>query len=906
MPVICGRQIHLATLYGIVMKAGGSAHVNQAKSWPLIANSLGFTGPNDATAPVELAHAYMNLVAPFEEFLKVRQTNQRSASQAMQQHLSPNDPSRQNSPVTPSPVGNRPPMTQSQSFENLQAVQVQPVHVQPGQMPPNSMVSPHTNFQSPSPVQTNRMGSQQPQPPIGVSPRHMTPDMSVSRSPSVSTQAPPSRSNSLSVAAGGRTRADTLNSDMPPPKQVAPSPGPLRKMSDIPPPVPSPVSKPVIKPLVKLPAQDGKYLPKKRKRAADGGYNISELLRTGADVDTLVPDFPLFQELGTVEINSIIMALQSMIPGEVRQALDKLALLSSNPAVGISLRECPGLVTALGMVGMDLLNNLKAGKKVCTVDVLTGNAPGDEAVDYESEKDLICSVFNTYRNWDDRNDDVVVQIDSLTGEPVEAAKDDDEAIETLNSIISADDDDFRQEDGTPDGGFGNMETTGKFGFAHYQDMLDASKEEANAMHREPKSQLGTFWQDALADRFLCVTLILRNLSFADINQPVIVQDAGTLKLLFEMVRALANHPKLLGSMRRKLCLQKDLVTLFANLGLYISIPTAADAFSVLLLVLSFAPEDTPYRSANPGDKHKQSMLMFAEYSPVTHRYLSCAIDALAKLIARDPPNRGFFEEIFLNICTDEEYLILLNRFLEDRPPLQPFEFLTRAFALAIASFPRTDFRVIPKALEIRRPLLQQSLLIAETLVSVIPAPGALDDLVDIKSAPDQYAAMMTATLQAQRQSNVALEWLDAAEGFGPTLLRAACALGGIANPRAGQRGAVGVEVNPFAKITQRSISVLRILTEKAMAFEVASLNNTDLQSSTALTPQLSTTTGSSTTATSLVTKTQAKLPGKIFPTLESLLGAMLSGTMNDTVVRHLCSLSEDRASFLATLQKLER
>lgn len=892
------------------MKAGGSAHVNQAKSWPLIANSLGFTGPNDASAPVELAHAYMNLVAPFEEFLKVRQTHQRSTSQTTQQHLSSTDPSRQNSPLTPSPVGSRPPMTQSQSFENLQAAQVQPVREQPSQIPQHSMVSPHTSFQSPSPVHGNRMGSQQPPPSIGVSPRHMTPDMSISRSPSASTQGPPSRSNSLSLAVGARTRADTLNSEMPPPKQVAPSPGPLRKMTDIPATAPSPVSKPTIKSLIKLPNQEGKYLPKKRKRAADGGYNISELLRIGADVDTLVPDFPLFQELGSVEINSIIMALQSMIQGEVRQALDKLALLSSNPAVGIVLRECPGLVTALGMVGMDLLNNLKAGKKVCTVDVLTGNAPGDEVVDYESEKDLICSVFNAYRSWDDRNDDLVVQIDSLTGEPVDAAKGDDEAIETLNAIIAADDDDFRQENGTPDGGgFGAMEMSGTFGFTHYQDMLDASKEETNAMHREPKSQLGKFWQDALADRFLCVTLILRNLSFPDINQSVMVQDAGTLKLLFEMVRALADYPELLGSMRRKLCLQKDLVTLFANLGLYISIPTVADAFSVLLLVLSFAPEDTPYRPADPGSSSKPSTLMFAEYSPLAHRYLACAIDALAKLIARDPPNRDFFKEIFLNICTDQEHLILLNRFLQGRPALQPYEFLTRAFALAIAPFPRTDFRVIPKALEIRRPLLQQSLLIADILVSMIPALGALDDNFDAMSAlascPDQYAA-----LQAQRQSNVALEWLDAAEGFGPTLLRAACALGGLANPRASQRGAAGVEVNPFAKITQRSISLLKTLTEKAMVFEVASLNSTDFLSSPSepsVIPQASTTTTSTSSGgTSLVFKTQAKLPGKIFPTLESILGAMLSGTMSDSVVRHLCSLSEDRASFLATLQKLER
>lgn len=952
MPIICGRQVHLISLYSHVMRAGGSAKVSQTKSWPNIAVALGFNSPNDINAPQEVAKAYLDLLFPFEEHLRNRQNQQRNTAQAMQQQSS-HESSRQNSPQvnTPSQGHVGPVPSQSPNQEHIQDLQYQKQlkeqqlqrqlqilqeQEQAGQakpqIPPSAMASPQSSFHTSSPTLNNKIVV--PPQPIVVPSRNQTPE--ISRSPGLPNQQTQSRGSSTPLTGNRSTsisRSET-NPEMPPPRQVAPSPGAMRKPSDFTGVPQAPVV--TSKPLLRLAKENGKYLPKKRKIDSAGGYNIQELSRLGSDVDSLAPDFPLFQELGTVEINAVMMALKSMIPGEVRQALDKLALLSSNPMVPIALQECPGLVTALGMVGLDLLNNLNSGKKINTVDVLTGNAPGDEPVDDDSEKDLISSVFNAYRNWDDSNDDLVIQIDSLTGEPVDAAKENSFATEALDSIIAADDADFDKESTSPETKFTALTEGGAFGFTHYQTLLESSRDEVESLHSERRSHVSTFWQDALVDRFMCVTLILRNLSFTDTNQPSMVRDPTTLKLIFELIRALASNPNLVFSLRRRLCLQKDLITLLANLGLYISIPSPADAFSILLLILSFSPEDSPYK-ASPTELGKDT-LMFAEYSPVTHRYLGCAIDALAKLIPRDPPNRGYFEEILLNICTDEEYLSLLRTHLQGRK-LQPYEFLTRTFALAISIVPRSDFRTISKALEIRRPLLQQALLIADNLAMIVPNHGAHEDILNGMSSKfncsEQYINFYNDILAEQENYNLAFKWLEASEGFGPTLLRAACALGAVFNPQAAaNRG----EINPFAKITQRSIGILKTLGQKAMTFEIACKNNsvvlsndegTDTQAEqtaisqeatnkeqlsdassfkkdSTVTTSESASSSSSSSSTSLSELRRFNMPTKVLPTMEAILGALLARNMNDTVVRSLCSFSEEGSNFVATMQNLEK
>jgi SWI/SNF chromatin-remodeling complex subunit SWI1 len=291
---------------------------------------------------------------------------------------------------------------------------------------------------------------------------------------------------------------------------------------------------------------------------------------------------------------------------------------------------------------------------------------------------------------------------------------------------------------------------------------------------------------------------------------------------------------------------KALLTIFANIAHLLVLESSKDAFVLILFVLSFAPSESPYS--------KDGELFFSEYVPSIHRYLPNAIDILAKILPRDPPNKDVLKSVLLGTCDDPDYLTLLKRNLQDRKP-RPYEYLTQVFGLAISTFPHTDFRVVPRGLELRRPLLHQSLLAAEILVEMIPEYKP-DQPSDLNPRDSLYGGQLS-DLEVHN-CNIALHWLEASDGFGAVLLRAACTLGAISVPQVPGR----VEENPFARITQRSISILRHLGKKSIDRQRSVEGNT-------------------------------ALPPGVLPKIEALLGAMLAMDMDKMVVRQLCAFSEE-------------
>jgi len=768
------------------------------------------------------------------------------------------------------------------------------------QRSPSATASPQ-HFQSPSPVPNSRKSSRS---------RHATPD-NTTRSPSVNSRrrssTPLNNNTNNSSANNVMNRATPVSrSDSNPDLMPPPSGTPKVRKSQPPQSATPTLSQqqsaaqgPALpsKPLLRLPKDEsGKYIPKRRKleNGYKGGNNIYELNRFGADIDSLVPDFPLFQELGSIEISALIMALKSLIPGEVRQALDKLALLSSNPSVPIMLSDCPELITALGELGLDLLNSLKANRMSNTVDVMTGDAPGDELKDDEEDgKDLVTKIFEAYRSWDESNEEVVVQVDDITGEPMGEALEIQAASDALNKVIGEkllDENDIpiRSNKNTSSSLEDEYSAKTTIGFQHYDALFERSKDEIENLNPQAginKGKLQTFWQEALVDRFLCVCLIIRNLSFTEHNQPVIVNDEAALNFLLSTTRALALDSEKLfnksfSAMRRWFSLQKDLITLYGNLGLYIKIPSLVDALVILLLILSFSPEESPYhKTANDNEFE----LDFLEYDPTKHRYLGCAIDAIAKMITRDKPNKQFFKAIFNynssydgaasnsnstggnndgpdSVVIDKKFQVLHSKL----GLTHPYELLTRTFALTIAALPRIDYKVIPKALELRRALLQQSLLVTELII------------VDILEDP-----------------GLAADWASASNGvITNTLLRTAFVLGAIYNPAAAAAAAAAaahpqhhhqqqIEINPFERITVRCINILTLLGEKAMLLNPAGEKQNPPQTK----PDALTSSGSQ---KQLLNRLLAPRASVGLPDVENVLSALLISTMNQTVVKKLC------------------
>ena len=104
---------------------------------------------------------------------------------------------------------------------------------------------------------------------------------------------------------------------------------------------------------------------------------------------------------------------------------------------------------------------------------------------------------------------------------------------------------------------------------------------------------------------------------------------------------------------------------------------------------------------------------------------------MAKLLARDEPNRSYYKTIFA----------------ADAGSSPPHDLLTRAFALAISPLPdqTKDNRPahVPSLVEARKAVLMQGLLASEILASLVPGP----------------------------ESDVARLWLSSGNGFAQNLFR---------------------------------------------------------------------------------------------------------------------------------------
>ncbi|CAG8983240.1 hypothetical protein HYALB_00002676 [Hymenoscyphus albidus] len=277
--------------------------------------------------------------------------------------------------------------------------------------------------------------------------------------------------------------------------------------------------------------------------------------------------------------------------------------------------------------------------------------------------------------------------------------------------------------------------------------------------------------DRAVDKLICITTIMRNLSFYEMNHPLLA-DEMVIKFLCVVIRYLGTRNMLLRTNQNTLDFMKDVIIFLSNLAQAIELPGREQALCLLHFLLAFAPCPPP----NDSDK-----VTFSPYDRAMHRYLPPAVDSLAKLLARDEPNRTFYKIIFSS----------------DSTSTPPYDLLTRTFGLAISAIPddRQDGKrgnLIPMT-EHRKPLLLQGMLAAEILSNL--APGY--------------------------ESGLAKSWLTSDDGFAPNLSRLILSLCLEASqpPQPVARGQQpipkGVEDESLQRIAIGGLAVLRRLTEKS-------------------------------------------------------------------------------------------
>ncbi|EED19429.1 ARID/BRIGHT domain protein (SWI1), putative [Talaromyces stipitatus ATCC 10500] len=256
--------------------------------------------------------------------------------------------------------------------------------------------------------------------------------------------------------------------------------------------------------------------------------------------------------------------------------------------------------------------------------------------------------------------------------------------------------------------------------------------------------------DRAADRVLCITAIIRNFSFSELNFGIL-GSAPVITMFSTIIRYLGTRNMLLRTNQNILDFMKDAVTYLSNIAQTVNLPGKEEAFCLLHFLLSFSPLPTPVLGSEG--------VTFTQYVPSIHKYTPAATDSLAKLLARDEPNRMYFKTIFQESqCSPQN------------------ELLTRAFGMAICAVPDQPRKSLAFS-DSRKVFLMQGLLAAEILT------GLADGIT-------------------------ARTWLQSTDGTDRIAM--------APTPRHPQaRGQPDSESNPFVSIVNRGLSILRKLAERS-------------------------------------------------------------------------------------------
>ncbi|KAK1579997.1 uncharacterized protein LY79DRAFT_521674 [Colletotrichum navitas] len=312
----------------------------------------------------------------------------------------------------------------------------------------------------------------------------------------------------------------------------------------------------------------------------------------------------------------------------------------------------------------------------------------------------------------------------------------------------------------------------------YEDVARACWVDKMGVKELPKFGSLDYELDRAVDRFSCVITILRNLSFPEAanDNHLVLGDELVIKFLCAVIRYLGTRSMLFRTNANTLEFMKDAIILLSNIAGAVEIPGREQALCLLHFLLAFAPA--------PGPTCVDDKLYFPPYQPGVHTYTFHAVDALARFLARDQPNRTHYKMLFLM----------------DASSSPPYDLLTRSFALATTVIPIQSpesavahieaperfFRLV----EDRKPWLMQGLLAADILASL--APG--------------------------HETGVARSWLSSGNGFAQALYHFVQVLGAqFEQPwqtRSGQGDPAGRDTG-LVYIATSGISTLRRLAEKA-------------------------------------------------------------------------------------------
>jgi SWI/SNF chromatin-remodeling complex subunit SWI1 len=363
------------------------------------------------------------------------------------------------------------------------------------------------------------------------------------------------------------------------------------------------------------------------------------------------------------------------------------------------------------------------------------------------------------------------------------------------------------------------EVSDEMSLTPYEDLVRGCKADIEQLQDVPEFGTVEYDLDRAADRLICITTLIRNFSFSEANFIVLGQPE-ILKMISTVIRFLGTRENILRNSKNTLDFMKDVVIYLSNLSTHVNIPGKEEALCLLHFLLAFAPCPAPMVAST-------GRVCFTSYNPNIHKYMPSAIDSLAKLLARDEPNRTYYKAIFA----------------ADAGSSPPYELLTRTFGLAIAAVPGSarDTRAL---IEARKPFLLQGMLAAEIVAGLAPTS----------------------------ENPLARSWLESDDGFAINLLRLVMSLSADKStqmasnhlhhpppqmPHGGRhQRPPEPDANAYGAITARAVAVLKALVQKSRTFDAEG--------------------------------GAVAVPAGVMPRKEKMLGAMVEKDIDQGILRLLC------------------
>lgn len=664
-PIINNKKVNLFIVYVMSQKLGGpqtlikalqNANPNQTSPWSLMAYKLGFYGGlNDmaskARVDKELGNCYIQYLIPFEQHIATpagQKDIQERRAYFQKQFIARIQHQRQ---------GQGSPAAQLQSSMASQPLQ-QPLQPPPlqsllqhptplGQMlnsPPSQVPMLHHN----SPMTHSPAVQQQMNSPYQMAlavPQGMTPGMTpgMMRQSPVMAHDPSPAMQSRKVSLASNMNSPNPNSPHTQPKAA---PTQLSRSSSV---FHQGGNSPQIQSQsqAQTPVEDIKdrkpniiktYIPSRKPVETYGGIDLKAVSSVAGEIDVSKPVYLFAPELGAINIEALTMSLKNntnVTNGEVISALNTLLVTTSDANFTFDIEACPELVDALADTGLRVLDKIVFGSE--------DDTQVDEDVSEISSGSKIDNIFNQYVKKDLMMDEPIqLNVDSLTGLVVE--DDSDIEMDELFSPESPNDSNNSNVSSPEDEG----EKIEKFDFVNYDQVLNEFRDENKYHFSKLQTKSAIDDQVLVIDQLMTITMILRNISFTGLNKFKISNNELLKDLLFKIVKYVAIYSEKFVFYRKRLCLMKDCLFLLYNIAQEMRLRSLEEAFLSFVLAASFGPD-----------------LLVLDRIPCAKierfSYLPYGIDALTKLLVREPHNRSFMKAVL----TGELQLTSLNLHLDD-------------------------------------------------------------------------------------------------------------------------------------------------------------------------------------------------------------------------------------------------